>query len=67
MELKGYRPAQVARMLGLPRSTVYDIISRGELPAVRFGRVIIVLESDLRSALERGRVSGAGRRSTTAG
>lgn len=33
-----YRPAEVARMLGIPRSTLYDLIRRGELRSVRVGK-----------------------------
>ena len=38
---------KVAETLGLGRSTVYQLISRGELPAARFGRAVRVRPEDL--------------------
>ena len=32
-----FRPAEVAQMLGIPRSTLYDMIRRGDLRSVRVG------------------------------
>lgn len=42
-----YTPEQVATMLQLSKNTVYDLISRGELVAKRFGRVYRVPASSL--------------------
>lgn|GEM_PF-4330454 len=37
----------VAEQTTLPVSTVYDVIARGELPAVRIGRAVRIDEADL--------------------
>jgi len=37
----------------LPVSTVYDLISRGELPAIRIGRSVRIDERDLLRWIER--------------
>jgi excisionase family DNA binding protein len=48
-------------MLGISLTQVYRLIAAGELPARRLGsKVLVVLESDLREALERGLVRGGG-------
>ena len=36
------RAEEVARMLGVGRSTVYELIVRGQLPVVRIGRLVRV-------------------------
>jgi excisionase family DNA binding protein len=60
-EVRGFRPKQLARMLGISLTQVYRLIAAGELPARRLGsKVLVVLESDLREALERGLVRGGG-------
>lgn len=41
------RVSTVARRLDYARSTVYDLINAGRLPAVRVGNTIRVRESDL--------------------
>lgn len=35
--LRLYTPRQVARILGLGKTKVYEMMSRGELPVVEFG------------------------------
>ena len=47
----------VARCLGLTRSTVYDWIARGYLPCHRFGRTIRVSSDDLRTYLAGSRIN----------
>lgn len=42
MNQKFITPQEVAEMLRLPKTTVYLLIHRGELPSVRFGRRIRV-------------------------
>ena len=37
----------VAEQTTLPVSTVYDVIARGELPAIRIGRAVRIDEADL--------------------
>lgn len=36
---KVYTPEQIAEMLQLSKNTVYDLISRGEIVAKKFGKV----------------------------
>jgi excisionase family DNA binding protein len=36
------RAGDVSRLLGVGRSTVYELIARGELPAIRIGRLVRV-------------------------
>ena len=33
---------EVAQLLGLSRSAVYEAIARGDIPALRFGRRIVI-------------------------
>ena len=54
----GYRVHELARSLGLPKSTLYDMIRRGELRAIRSGRVLVVLAEDLEGWKKDRRVSG---------
>ena len=44
--------SQVARLLGLSRTTVYTLIATEGLPVVRFGRVMRVLPASLQEWLE---------------
>ena len=43
---------EVAQILGLGLSTIYQFISRGELPCVRFGRAVRVRPEDLEGFIE---------------
>jgi excisionase family DNA binding protein len=45
---------EVARLLALPKSTVYELARRGELPCARLGRTIRFLREDIEGRL-RGR------------
>ncbi len=36
------RPTEAAAMLSISRSSIYDLIAAGEIPAVRVGRMIRV-------------------------
>ncbi len=47
------RPAEAAELLGMSRTKVYDLISRGELPTVRRGKSVRVHRRLLEEALER--------------
>jgi excisionase family DNA binding protein len=47
---------EVAHLLGLSRSATYDAIARGEIPALRFGRRIVVARRALHYLLARGDV-----------
>lgn len=44
--------SQVARLLGLSRTTVYALIKAQELPVVRFGRVVRVSPESLQRWVE---------------
>jgi excisionase family DNA binding protein len=46
--------AEVGAMLGLPKSTVYDLARRGELPCARLGRTLRFVRDDVEARL-RGR------------
>ena len=51
----------VAERLRLPRSSVYMLIQRGELPVVRFGKALRVLPQDLEAYVAASRSVGGGR------
>jgi excisionase family DNA binding protein len=38
--------------VGLGRSTVYDLLRRGEMPCIRFGRVLRIPKTALRPYME---------------
>ncbi len=40
-------PAEAARQLGVSKSLVHNLVARGELKAVRFGRVVRIRPADL--------------------
>ena len=42
-------PAEVRRYLGVGRTTVYDLIQKGELPSKRFGRLLFIPKHALSS------------------
>ena len=46
-----YTVAEVARLLGIGRSTAYELVLSGELPAVRIGRRWLVSPAVLRTLL----------------
>lgn len=48
----GYTPKELARMLGVPSSTVYTSIRRGKIPSNRIGRRIVVPAEWLERFLE---------------
>ena len=47
-----YTPAEVAIMLGCSKGAVLKAIQRGDLPALRFGRVIRIPAEKLSQVLE---------------
>lgn len=47
---KLYTVLEAAEILRLRRDTVYGLIKRGELPAVRIGRTVRIPESAFRAA-----------------
>lgn len=42
-----YRPSEVATMLGVSRSLVYEWVERGFLPSIRNGSTIVIPAADL--------------------
>jgi excisionase family DNA binding protein len=46
-----YSVDEVAAILGISRSTVYECIARGEIPAKRIGRRVIVVRAALEAFL----------------
>jgi excisionase family DNA binding protein len=45
-------PRELAERTGVPRSTWYDLIHRGEIPFVRIASSLRVAEGDLQSFIE---------------
>ena len=43
--------AEVAALLGLPKSTVYDLARRGELPCARLGRTLRFVRDEIEARL----------------
>jgi excisionase family DNA binding protein len=43
--------AEVADMLGMPKSTVYDLVRRGELPCARLGRTVRFVRDEIEARL----------------
>jgi excisionase family DNA binding protein len=50
----GYRPEQVARLTGLGRTKVFELIATGELESTKVGRSRIVLARSVERLLEGG-------------
>jgi excisionase family DNA binding protein len=44
-------PVEVAGLLALPKSTVYELARRGDLPCARLGRTIRFLREDIEGRL----------------
>ncbi len=51
---------EVAARLSLPKSSVYMLIQRGDLPAVRFGKALRVAPQDLEAYVTANRSAGGG-------
>ena len=47
-----YTVPEVAELLGISRSTAYDCIRRGEIPALALGRRIVVSRSALTALVD---------------
>ncbi len=52
--------AEAAEMLGISRTLAYDLVARGELPALRLGGRIVVLLRPLERLLDGGQAEVAG-------
>jgi excisionase family DNA binding protein len=50
---------QAARVLGVTERTVWTLVHRGALQAVRFGRSVRIDPADLRAFIERSKQGGA--------
>ena len=46
-----YTVTEVARALGISRSTAYECVHRGEIPTIRFGRRVVVARTTLEKLL----------------
>ncbi len=46
-------PTEVAAMLAMPKSTIYELARRGDLPCARLGRTIRFLRDDIEARLRR--------------
>jgi excisionase family DNA binding protein len=44
---------ELQEFLGIGRTTAYDLVTSGDLPAVRIGRIIRISKQDLTDWLER--------------
>lgn len=58
MEKLLLRPEEAARLLGIGRSTVYELIATKQLPSIRIGRAIRVRREDVLEWIERTRGMG---------
>jgi excisionase family DNA binding protein len=47
--------SEAAEVLGISRAFAYELVGRGEIPVVRFGRRVIVPRKALEKLLEVGR------------
>ncbi len=48
---KLYTPGEAAKLLGVGRSTVYELIHRGDLPGTRIGRRVFLTSAALEDVL----------------
>ena len=53
------RADEAARLLGLGRSKVFEMLASGELPAVRIGRAVRIARADLERWVEERRGDAA--------
>jgi excisionase family DNA binding protein len=62
MELKdgAVRVPNACEFLGLPRTTVYELMTNGELKYLKIGNRRLILRSELQKYLARQLVAGAG-------
>jgi excisionase family DNA binding protein len=44
-------PTEVAAMLAMPKSTIYELARRGELPCARLGRTVRFIRQDIEARL----------------
>ena len=51
-ERRTYSVDEAAKLLGISRTTAYECIHRGEIPARRFGRRVVVLRHELDAILQ---------------
>lgn len=51
-ETLAYRVSEVARLIGVGRSKVFELIKAGDLPARKLGGATVILRSDLIAFLD---------------
>lgn len=47
VERLSYRLVEASKMLGVAKSTLHDMLRRGELRSVRLGRVVLIPRAEL--------------------
>ncbi len=52
-----YRPKEAAAMLGVSRSTIYQMIADGDLPARKLGMATLIRHEDLARVLDAAELS----------
>lgn len=62
-----YRPKDAATMLGISRSTVYQLIADGHLPARKLGATTVIRRCDLEAFLDAAPFSAATKAARQAG
>ena len=55
MERLAYRVSEVAKLTGLPKSTLYGLLQDGTLESIQIGRDVLVPADELEAFLERNR------------
>lgn len=55
---------EVAKLLALPKSTVYELARRGELPCARLGRTVRFVRDDIEARLRDASTPAAASRET---
>ncbi len=60
MQTNFYTAPMIANLLKISKALAYRLIAQGQIPSVRFGRVVRVREQDLENFIARNQNDGAG-------
>jgi len=60
MNTNFYTGPMIANLLKISKALAYRLIAQGEIPSVRFGRVVRVREEDLERFIAKNQSDGAG-------